>query len=262
MSQGVERDSEYQRKMENVWIVLPAYNAEKTLLKTFNKIPQKYRNNVLLVDDASSDNTVEIATNLGLHVVKHDKNLGYGGNQKTCYTTALEKGAEIVIMLHPDNQYDPRVVGVMAELIALNNADVILGNRIRSRREALVGGMPKWRYFLNRSSTFVENLLLGQTIGDFHSGLRGYSRAVLEVIPFHRNRNSFAFDQELLIQAVHFNFRIADIPIPTKYESESSSISIKDSAIYGFFGATTILFFFLNKFNLKKDLRFRESRTI
>jgi glycosyltransferase involved in cell wall biosynthesis len=242
--------------MSGPWIVLPAYNAASTLKSTFFKIPVEMRSRVILVDDASSDQTVDIAKELGIFTVSHDVNLGYGANQKTCYKKALEFGAEVVVMLHPDDQYDARVVGIMSDLILMGNCDIVLGNRIRTRREALSGGMPRWRYFLNRSSTFIENILLGQTVGDFHSGLRAYSRDVLETIPFELNRDSFVFDQELLIEAVNFNFRIADIPIPAKYEGDSSSISFRDSMIYGFLGFTTLVSYFLHKAKVKSDSRF------
>jgi len=241
-------------------VVLPAFNAAETLEKTVKKIPEEYRVNLLLVDDASNDSTSLIAQKLNIQTIVHEKNGGYGANQKTCYLEALRLGADIVVMLHPDDQYDARVVGIMSNLIELDNCDIVLGNRIRTRREALGGGMPRWRYFLNRSSTFIENILLGQTVGDFHSGLRAYSRKVLETIPFELNRNSFAFDQEFLIQAVNFNFRIADIPIPAKYEDDSSSISVKSSLVYGFYGFTTLCSYFLHKFHLKRDSRFLPSQ--
>jgi glycosyltransferase involved in cell wall biosynthesis len=245
---------------KSIWIVLPAYNAAETLVKTFSQIPISLRSNVLLVDDCSTDETLVKARQLGLLSLSHSQNMGYGANQKTCYKEALRLGAEVVIMLHPDDQYDARVVEIMADLILLGNCDVVLGNRIRTRREALNGGMPRWRYFLNRSSTFIENTLLGQTVGDFHSGLRAYSREVLETIPFDLNRDSFVFDQEFLIQAVNFNFRIADIPIPARYEKDSSSISFRDSMIYGYFGFSCLISYFLHRSKLKYDSRFVSSK--
>ena len=160
-------------------------------------------------------------------------NRGYGGNQKTCYAAALESGADFVVMIHPDNQYDARVAPVMVEMIRLGICDVILGNRIRTRREALDGGMPLWKYIINRLSTFSENLVLGQSLGDFHSGFRAYSRSVLASIPFDANSDDFAFDQEFLMQAVHFNFRIGDVPVPVRYMKEASSISFRRSVRYG-----------------------------
>lgn len=246
--------------MSGTWVVLPAYNAALTLESTFQKIPSSLRSKVILVDDSSTDQTVKIAEALGIMTIAHETNLGYGGNQKTCYKKALELGAEVIVMLHPDDQYDARVVEIMADLIVLGNCDIVLGNRIRTRREALNGGMPRWRYFLNRSSTFVENILLGQTVGDFHSGLRAYSREVLETIPFHLNKNSFAFDQEFLIEAVSFNFRIADVPIPARYEEESSSISFQDSMIYGYYGISTLIAYFLHKYKIKANAKFIRTR--
>lgn len=247
----------YKYIAKDVWIVMPAYNAEATLLQVYNKIPDILKENVILVDDCSQDRTVEIAENLGIKVIKHEKNLGYGGNQKTCYAAALGYGAEVVVMIHPDNQYDPRVALIMAELIQMGNCDIVLGNRIRTRHEALTSGMPKWRYFLNRSSTLVENLLLGQTIGDFHSGMRAYSSKSLRTIPYDRNSNDFGFDQQFLAQAVYFKFRIADIPIPARYEEVSSSISFRRSLRYAMVGFFSIFEYFLNKFTPVSTPRFK-----
>jgi glycosyltransferase involved in cell wall biosynthesis len=238
---------------------MPAYNAAKTLEKTFKDLPRDLQDRVILVDDCSQDETLSVARKLGIYTVSHDQNQGYGGNQITCYNTALELGAEIVIMVHPDNQYDARVAGIMSDLIELGNCDVVLGNRIRTRREALTGGMPKWRYFLNRSSTLVENLLLGQTIGDFHSGMRAYSRAVLETVPYRGNDLGFTFDQEFLVQSVYFQFRIADVPIPAKYEKDSSSISFLNSMKYGLGGMRALILYFLARYKLYTDQKFKNS---
>lgn len=231
----------------STWIVMPAYHAERTLIKTIDLIPEELRRNVVIVDDASLDSTFEIAQKLSCHSYQHVENLGYGGNQKTCYAKALENGAEVVIMLHPDLQYDPRVVGVMSTLIQLGNCDIVLGNRIRTRKEALAGGMPLWKYLLNRFSTFVEDLLLGQTIGDFHSGLRAYSREVLESVNFESCSNDFAFDQEFLVKAIALNFRIADIPVPARYDENSSSISFARSMKYALGGVSIVAKYLLFK---------------
>ena len=239
---------------------MPAYNAEQTLERTYTDIPERLRNQVLLVDDCSTDRTVDVARALGVEVIQHDRNLGYGANQKTCYRAAIERGANVVIMLHPDFQYDARVVELMAELIYLGNVDFVLGNRIRTRAEALSGGMPKWKYFLNRTSTFAENLVLGQTIGDFHSGLRAYSRDVLLKIPFHRNSNDFSFDQEMIVQAVSFRFRIGEIPVPVRYMAEASSISLRRSIKYGFGGLGAIIALKLHRMGLRHDRRFVADR--
>ena len=235
---------------------MPAYNAERTLERTYFDVPQRLRNQVLLVDDCSTDRTIEVARALGLDVIQHDRNLGYGANQKTCYRAALERGADVVVMLHPDFQYDARVVDLMAELIYLGTVDFVLGNRIRTRAEALSGGMPKWKYFLNRTSTFAENLILGQSIGDFHSGLRAFSRELLLTIPFHSNSNDFSFDQEMIVQAVSFKFRIGDIPVPVRYMDEASSISLKRSIKYGFGGLGAIAAQKLHRMRLRHDPRF------
>lgn len=235
---------------------MPAYNAERTLERTFFDVPQRLRDQVLLVDDCSTDRTVEVARALGLEVIQHDRNLGYGANQKTCYRAALERGANVVVMLHPDFQYDARVVELMAELIYLGTVDFVLGNRIRTRAEALSGGMPKWKYFVNRTSTFAENLILGQSIGDFHSGLRAYSRELLLTIPFHSNSNDFSFDQEMIVQAVSFKFRIGDIPVPVRYMDEASSIGLKRSIRYGFGGLGAIAAQKLHRMRLRHDSRF------
>lgn len=239
-----------------VWIVMPAYNAESTLERTYFDIPKHLRASVLLVDDDSTDRTVQVAEGLGLEVIKHDKNLGYGGNQKTCYAAALDRGADVVVMLHPDFQYDARVSHLMAEIIHLGICDMVLGNRIRTRREAFDGGMPPWKYFTNRVSTFGENFVLGQSIGDFHSGLRAYSRELLETVPFQQNSDDFAFDQELLVQAVAYGFSIGDLPVPVRYMAEASSINFKRSVRYGFGGLGAIGAYWLQKGGVRDDPRF------
>jgi glycosyltransferase involved in cell wall biosynthesis len=237
-------------------VVLPAYNAEKTLESTVSDLPEEFHKNLILVDDGSTDKTVQIARQLNLRVIERTKNGGYGANQKTCYEAALADHADVVIMLHPDNQYDARVVSVIAEIIALGICDVVLGNRIRTRREALDGGMPKWKYFINRLSTFGENFILGQTLGDFHSGLRGYSGEFLRTIPFHNNSDDFTFDQELLVQAVHFGFKIGDVPVPVRYFEEASSINFKRSLKYGFGGVGAILSRLMHLLRIRQDTRF------
>lgn len=248
---------------ESTWIVMPAYNAEATVEHTFHDIPPQLQKNVILVDDCSSDATVDIARRLGIEVIRHERNRGYGGNQKTCYKAALERGAEVVIMVHPDYQYDSRVSLIMADLIRFGICDMVLGNRIRTRHEALKGGMPKWKYFVNRSTTFLENLILGQSIGDFHSGFRAYSRELLEAIPFESNSEDFAFDQQFLVQAVAYGFRIGDVPVPVRYMNEASSIGIRRSLKYGLGGLAAIGTYYLTKVRIASDPKFvgaRESR--
>jgi glycosyltransferase involved in cell wall biosynthesis len=246
----------------NIWIVMPAYNAEATVEQTFNDIPEALKTQVILVDDGSRDKTVEAARSLGIEVIQHEKNRGYGGNQKTCYAAALERGADIVIMLHPDYQYDSRASLIMAELIQFDICDMVLGNRIRTRREALSGGMPKWKYFINRLSTFLENFILGQSIGDFHSGFRAYSRELLETIPFHENSEDFAFDQQFLVQAVAYGFRIGDVPVPVRYMDEASSINFRRSVRYGVGGLGAIGTYYLCKYGLSRDAKFRGAKKI
>jgi glycosyltransferase involved in cell wall biosynthesis len=214
-------------------VVMPAYNAETTLEKTLADIPSGCVDEIILVDDCSRDGTVAVARRLGLTVIQHEKNLGYGGNQKTCYRTALERGADVVIMIHPDYQYDSRLVPFLIGLLRTGHCDVVLGNRIRTRREALAGGMPAYKYIANRILTIIENLWMGQNLGECHSGMRGYRRKVLETIPWERNSDDFVFDSQFLVQAVHFGFRIGDIPVPVRYMKEASSISFRRSVQYG-----------------------------
>ena len=242
--------------LSGTWVVMPAFNAQETLERTLNELPTQLRERVILVDDASRDETVQVAESLGLVVVRHEVNRGYGGNQKTCYSTALELGAEYVVMVHPDNQYDARMASVMVEILALGNCDIVLGNRIRTRREALAGGMPLWKYLANRTSTFVENLLLGQSIGDFHSGMRAYRREVLERLPLHRNSDDFSFDQEVIVQAVAARFRIGDVPVPVRYMDEASSISFRRSLRYARGGLGVVAAYYLHKSGIKRDPRF------
>ncbi len=236
-----------------VCIVMPAYNAEKTLEKTFEDIPDQYKTSVILVDDASLDETLKIADRLGCTVIGHSENAGYGGNQKTCYKAALETDASIIVMLHPDYQYDSRAIEAIVTIIRLGICDVVLGNRIRTRAEALGGGMPKWKYIFNRSSTFFENLLLGQTLGEFHSGFRGFRREFLMEAPFELNSDSFLFDQQILMQAISLGYKLGDIPVPVRYLKDSSSIDFKDSLRYGLGTLITLFKFFINKWNLRED---------
>src|SRR5262247_3884641 len=215
-----------------VVLVMPAYNAAETLTQTWREIPDGYVDEHILVDDASRDDTVGIARALGIRVLEHTRNRGYGGNQKTCYREALERGADIVIMLHPDYQYDPRLVPMMILPLQLGILDVMLGSRVRTRRECLESGMPFYKYLGNRLLTFIENICLGQNMGEWHSGFRAYRREVLERLPFERNSDDFVFDTQFLVQAIHFGFRVGDVPVPVRYFDEASSISIRDSAEY------------------------------
>ena len=230
--------------------VMPAYNAATTLERTVSDIPRGSVDEIILVDDCSRDNTVEIARRLGLTVFTHDKNLGYGGNQKTCYRHALAAGADFVVMIHPDYQYDSRVIPVAIEILKLGICDVVLGSRIRTRREALDGGMPKWKYVANRVLTICENIALGQNLGDFHSGFRAYRRQVIETIPFECNSDDFVFDSQFLAQAVSFGFKLGDIPVPVRYFDEASSINFGRSVTYGTRTLAVLAQFWLHRLKL------------
>jgi glycosyltransferase involved in cell wall biosynthesis len=217
---------------KRIILVMPAYNAGNTLEKTYSEIPPQVVDEVLLVDDESTDNTVECADGLGIRVIRHERNRGYGGNQKTCYDNALALGADIVIMLHPDYQYTPRLVQAMVSPIAYGVFDCMLGSRILSNG-ALAGGMPLYKYAANRLLTLVQNLFLGSKLSEFHTGLRAYSREVLEAIPFHGNSEDFAFDNQFLCQILYARFRVGEITCPTRYAADSSSISFRNSVRYG-----------------------------
>lgn len=242
---------------ERTIVVMPAYNAAATLKKTIRDIPRGTVDEVILVDDGSSDGTVELAKELGLAVFRHKKNTGYGGNQKTCYQQALERGADYVVMIHPDYQYDSRVVGAAVEFLKLGICDVVIGSRIRTRSEVLDGGMPLYKYIANRGLTITENMALGQNLGDFHSGFRAYSRKVLETIPFEKNSDDFVFDSEFLTQAVHFGFRIGDIPVPVRYFDEASSISFRNSMTYGLSTLKVLAQYWLNRLGIRKSPLFQ-----
>ena len=218
---------------QNVIVVMPAYNASKTLRDTYEKIPRHIVNEIILVDDASRDDTFEKATKLGTHTLKHLHNLGYGGNQKTCYTEALRRGAGIVVMVHPDGQYDPAFLETIVQPIREGRADLVLGSRMLSKKKALEGGMPLYKFVSNIFLTAVENWVLGLRLSEYHTGYRAYSRKFLETVPFLRNNNGFVFDTEILFQAVAFQQRIAEIPVTTKYFKEASSVNFSNSLIYG-----------------------------
>jgi glycosyltransferase involved in cell wall biosynthesis len=218
---------------KKIVVVMPAFNAGYTLKKTVQDLPIGVADEIILCDDASTNNTVEIANALKLTVVIHNKNRGYGANQKTCYKEALKTGADIVAMIHPDYQYDPRVLPAAAQFIVLDICDIVIGSRVRTRRETLQGGMPLYKYISNRFLTAIENLLLGQNLGDFHSGFRVYRREVLQSINFIYNSDDFIFDTELSAQAIHKGYKIGDIPIPTRYFREASSINFSRSIKYG-----------------------------
>ncbi len=219
---------------KRIAVVLPAYNAEQTLEQTYQEIPMDIVDDVILVDDNSLDNTIEVANKLGIeHIIKHSKNLGYGGNQKSCYKKALELGADIVIMLHPDYQYTPKLIQSMAYLIANDVYPVVFGSRILGKG-ALKGGMPIYKYIANRFLTLTQNLLIGQKLSEYHTGYRAFSSVVLKKIKFENNSNDFIFDNEIISQIFFAGYEIAEITCPTKYFEEASSINFIRSMKYGF----------------------------
>jgi glycosyltransferase involved in cell wall biosynthesis len=243
---------------KRVCVVMPAYNAEKTLLRTVQEIDRAVADDILLVDDQSRDGTVRIARDLGLHVIVHEKNRGYGGNQKTCYTEALARGADIVVMLHPDYQYSPRLVPAMAGMVASEHFDVVLGSRVLGLG-ALAGGMPLWRYVSNRFLTLFENVMLGYKLAEWHTGYRAFSRRVLETLPLEENSDDFVFDNQMLAQAIWFGFQIGEISCPARYFAEASSINFRRSVKYGFGVLGTALQYRAGRMGLSHSPRFASS---
>lgn len=213
-------------------VVMPAYNAERTLRQTYSEIPHEYVDEVILVDDASGDRTSSIARELNITTVVHRENRGYGANQKTCYRTALANGADIVVMVHPDYQYPPKLVTAMASMIVSGRYDVVLGSRILGGG-ALKGGMPLYKYISNRILTFIENIFLGIKLSEYHTGFRAFSREVLEALPLGENTDDFVFDNEIILQAAYFGFRIGELSCPTRYFKDASSINFAGSVKYG-----------------------------
>lgn len=234
-------------------IVMPAYNAEKTLKKTYADIPKKIIDEIIVVDDDSCDKTVQIAKSLGVRTLVHDKNLGYGGNQKTCYREALKRKADIVVMIHPDYQYDATLTEELIRPILDNRCDIMLGSRIRTRKEALDGGMPLYKYVSNRILTFLENFVLGTNLSEFHTGFRAYKAKVLKTLPINQFSDDFVFDQEILISAVSFNFRIGEMPVPVRYFPEASSINFARSVRYGLGIVLLLIKYFLNQWGIIKN---------
>lgn len=220
-------------KGTEVIVVMPAYNAAQTLVDTYKRIPADCVDRVILVDDGSIDETVQVAQSLDLELIVHPHNAGYGANQKTCYMEALRQGAEVVIMLHPDGQYDPDIIPQMITAIRRGEGDFVLGSRFIPPQGALAGGMPRYKYIANRFLTAAENFVMGTQLSECHTGYRAYSRRLLETVPFLRNSNNFVFDTEMIFQANHFGFRFAEVPVSTKYFNEASSISFWASMEYG-----------------------------
>lgn len=240
-----------------VVVVMPAYNAAQTLERTYNDLPSGVVDHVILVDDVSHDETVAIAQQLGLKVIVHIQNRGYGGNQKTCYIEALRDGADVVVMLHPDYQYDSRLVPELIAPILEGRADLVLGSRFLDSG-TLAGGMPVWKYISNRFLTITENLVLGQHLSECHTGFRAYSRRLLETIPFLLNSDKFVFDTEVIAQTVAFGFQITEIPVPTRYFAEASSVNFRNSVIYGLNTLATMGRFLLDRWNLRRSPQFRQ----
>jgi glycosyltransferase involved in cell wall biosynthesis len=233
-------------------VVLPAYNAEKTLVKTCQALERDVVDDIILVDDCSRDGTVEIALQLGLHVICHERNTGYGGNQKSCYRAALARGADIVVMVHPDYQYAPELVPAMGWLIGCGLFDAVLGSRILGKG-AREGGMPRHKYFGNRFLTAFQNILVSHKLSEYHTGYRAFSRELLETLPLEENSDDFVFDNQMLAQIIYFGFRIGEVTCPTRYTAESSSINFKRSVIYGLGVLLTSVQFRLNKSGLYKS---------
>ncbi len=238
---------------------MPAYNAAKTLEKTYTEIPPESYDEIILVDDVSKDSTVELAKKLNLIVIQHSENKGYGGNQKTCYTKALERNADIIVMLHPDYQYDPRIVPNITLPIIENQADIVLASRMI--RDPLMGGpikggMPIYKFIANRYLTFIENLVLGTYFSEFHTGYRAFSREALESMPFVLNSNDFIFDNEIIIQGIIKKLRFKEVPVITRYFRDASTVSFIESTKYGFQVILTILKYLLHKYNIKNFKQF------
>jgi glycosyltransferase involved in cell wall biosynthesis len=216
-----------------ITVVMPAFNAARTLVQVVSSIPREWVDEIILVDDKSSDETIELARRLPLRVIWHPHNVGYGGNQKTCYLDALQRGADVVVMLHPDGQYPATLIPALVEPILAGEADVVLGSRLAEPGMARAGGMPLYKYAANRALTAVENRVLGTRLSELHTGYRAFSREVLMTVPFLRNTLGFAFDSEILMQAVHFGFRIGEVPAPSRYFDDASSVGPRASVVYG-----------------------------
>jgi glycosyltransferase involved in cell wall biosynthesis len=214
-------------------VVMPAYNAAATLGATIDEIPPGVADIVIVVDDASHDNTVRVAESLNLTVIRHPHNVGYGGNQKTCYMEALRQGADVVVMLHPDGQYDPAILGQMIDKVRHEGCDLVMGSRFAEGGRARRGGMPWWKILANRFLTSCENAVLGLGLSEYHSGYRAYSRHFLESVPFLRNSNDFVFDTQVLVQAAAFGMKVGEVPVTTRYFAEASSINFRVSTVYG-----------------------------
>ena len=245
-----------RKRNPKVVIVMPAYNAARTVKDTYKEIPKEYRKHVILVDDQSSDDTVKVAEKLGIKVFAHPNNLGYGGNQKTCYWEALKLKPDIVVMLHPDYQYDATLMGELVKPIHEGRYDYMFGSRIATKRTALEGGMPPLKYYLNRIVCLMENIMLGVNYSEHFSGYRAYSTKLLKKVPFQRFSNDFVFDQEISISAISFGFPVGEVAIPTRYHEEASSIQFVKGAKFILETFFVIFRYKLHKWGIVKDKRF------
>lgn len=239
-------------KGKKIIVVFPAYNAETTLEKTIKDIPKGYVDEMILVDDCSTDNTYSISKKLGLTTIRHKKNKGYGANQKTCYKEALNRRADIIIMIHPDYQYDPKILPLMLKPLVENKADAVFASRFFKKKDPLKGGMPYYKYFGNRFLTLFENIFLKTSLSEFHTGYRAYSSKLLSSLPLEYNSDSFVFDTQIIIQLIIKKYKIKEVPVETRYFPEASSIKLKASLIYGISIFREFLKYFLTKFKIRK----------
>lgn len=246
---------------KRIIVVMPAYNAAKTLAKTVTEIDRELVDEIIVVDDGSADNTVKEASELGLVVFRHNENFGYGRNQKTCYAEALVRGADIVVMVHPDYQYSPKLIVPMASMIAYGDYDAVIGSRILGTG-AIEGGMPRYKYIANRFLTLFQNILIGYKLSEYHTGFRTFSREVLEALPLNSNSDDFVFDNQMLAQTVYFGFRIGELSCPTRYTAESSSINFSRSIKYGFGVLGTSLSFRMRRMGLGRSSLFGDVKAI
>ena len=242
-------------KKQKVVVVMPAYNAAKTLKMTYADLPHDVVDLVILVDDGSKDETIRIAKELGLELFVHNRNYGYGANQKTCYREALRAGADIVVMVHPDYQYDPTLLPQMIDPIQRGEADVVLGSRLLGG-QALQGGMPWWKYVSNRFLTWCENTAFGLSLAEYHTGYRAYTREVLEAVNLETNSDNFIFDQEIMAQFVEVGARVAEVPVPTRYFAQASSASFMQSSVYGLSILTLLFRYQLHRSGLRRTKQF------
>jgi glycosyltransferase involved in cell wall biosynthesis len=257
MSSPAAPSGEGKPASDRVVIVMPAYNAARTLEDTFRRIPEGYYDEIVVVDDYSRDDTTELAKRLNLKAIRHPHNVGYGGNQKTCYMEALRDGATIVVMLHPDGQYDPTIVPEMVKPIREGRADMVLGSRMLTPGGAAKGGMPLWKRIANWFLTTVENLVMRRKFTECHTGYRAYSRRFLETVPFLRNSNGFVFDTEVIFQAVQFELPVVEVPVSTRYFADASSVGFRAGVVYGLGTLWTALRFLLHRSGILHCEKFR-----